>query len=173
MTFKGHLSGGMVAGITLTGLAAHWGYIPGGDYRVWAAVCGVTVFFSLFPDLDTASLVQRWFFRWVFLVLVYLGWNEQYELATLLGILAVLPLLDHHRGWTHRKISPLLVPVLLGATYEYWRVRQVWFGEFSWINVTQILEEHLVFLVASIVGWYTHLVLDGCFKLFPTSSDHH
>ena len=79
MTFKGHLSGGIVAGITLTGLAVRWGYIPGADYRVWAAVCGATVFFSLFPDLDTASVPQRWFFRGVFMALVYLGWNERYD----------------------------------------------------------------------------------------------
>ena len=29
------------------------------------------------------------------------------------------------------------------------------------------------FFIACIVGWYTHLLLDGCFKVFPTSQDHH
>ena len=153
--------------------ATHYGCVDADDLNTQVAVAGTALFFSLFPDLDTASVPQRWFFRGVFMALVYLGWNEHYELATLLGILAVLPLLDHHRGWTHRKFSPLLVPVLLGTAYEYWRVRQVWFGEFSWTNVPYLLEENLVFLVACIVGWYTHLVLDGCFKLFPTTSDHH
>ena len=73
MTFKGHLTGGILAGIGVTGLAARWGYIPSADYRIWAAVCGTTVFFSLFPDLDTASVPQRWFFRAVFMALIYLG----------------------------------------------------------------------------------------------------
>jgi hypothetical protein len=173
MNFKGHLTGGIVAGIGVTGLAARWGYIPPGDYPTWVAVCGTTLFFSLFPDLDTSSVPQRWFFRAVLAALFYLGWNQHYELATLVGILSVLPLLDHHRGWTHWKISPLLVPVLLGATYEYWRARQAFFDEFSWVNVQSLLAGHLVFLVAGVVGWYTHLLLDGCFKLFPTSSDHH
>ena len=173
MTFKGHLAGGVLAGIGVVGLAARWGYLPSADYRHWATVWGTTVFFSLFPDFDTSSVPQRWFFRVIFAGLIYLGWTGQYELATLVGILSILPLLDHHRGWTHWKISPLLVPVLLGAVYEYWQTRHSWIGGFSWASVHRLLADHLVFLVACVVGWYIHLLLDGCFKLFPTSSDHH
>ncbi|NKB68814.1 MAG: hypothetical protein GKR89_17245 [Candidatus Latescibacteria bacterium] len=173
MTFKGHAIGGALAGVGLVGLGVHWGYIGWGEYRLWAQVWGTTLFFSLFPDLDTASVPQRWFFRLVFAVLVYLGWNEYYELATLVGLLSLLPLLDHHRGWTHWKISPLLVSLLLGIVYEYWRVRTVWFGTFSWENVEQLIQGHLIFLAACIIGWYTHLLLDGRFKFFPTNRDHH
>ncbi len=173
MTFRGHLIGGVVAGIGVAGLAAHWEYVPPGDLRAWGSVWGTTVFFSLFPDLDTSSVPQRWFFRLVFGALLYLGWKQHYELATLVGLLAVLPLLDHHRGWTHWKISPLIVAVLLGAVYEYWRARQNWMSGFSWENVSALLRQHAVYLVACIVGWYTHLLLDGRFKFFPTDSDHH
>lgn len=173
MNFRGHLIGGIAVGVAVAETAAQLGYIARADHRIWAGVCGTAVFFSLFPDLDTSSVPQRWFFRLVFAALLYLGWVERYELATLVGLLSVLPLLDHHRGWTHWKLSPLIVPVLLGAVYEYWRARHTWFGAFSWTNVQILLEAHLVFLVACMTGWYAHLVLDGRFKLFPTDRDHH
>lgn len=173
MTFKGHLIGGVLAGAGLTAVAARLGYLPPQDYHTWGWAFGTTVAFSLFPDLDTSSVPQRWFFRLVFAALVYLGWTEDYQLATLVGLLAVLPLLDHHRGWTHWKISPLLVPLLLGAAFEYWRARQTWFSGFSWENVRELLAGHLIFLVACTVGWYTHLLLDGHFKLFPADRNHH
>ena len=173
MTFRGHLTGGVAAGIGMAVLAAQWGHVAPDDLHSWATVCGTTVFFALFPDLDTSSVPQRWFFRLVFVVLLYLGWSQRYELATLVGILAVLPLLDHHRGWTHWKVSPLVVPLVLGIIYEYWRARQAWMSGFSWENVTQLLRDHAIYLVACMVGWYTHLLLDGRFKLFPTDSGHH
>jgi len=173
MNFRGHLIGGVAVGIGVAEISSRLGYIPPEDPRTWAGVWGTAVFFSLFPDLDTSSVPQRWFFRIVFAMLLYLGWTQRYELATLVGILCLLPLLDHHRGWTHWKISPLVVAVLLGAVYEYWRARHAWFGEFSWANVRALLEGHLAFLAACVAGWYTHLLLDGRFKFFPTDRDHH
>jgi hypothetical protein len=173
MSFKGHLIGGVLAGAGLATAASRLGHLPGQGWEAWAWVFGTTVAFSLFPDLDTSSVPQRWFFRLVFAALLYLGWTEDYERATLVGLLAVLPLLDHHRGWTHWKLSPLLVPLALGAVFEYWRARHAWFSGFSWENVRQLLAGHLVYLVACVVGWYTHLLLDGHFVLFPADRNHH
>lgn len=173
MNFRGHLIGGALAGVATASVASRWGYIAPQDYGMWAAVCGTTVFFSLFPDFDTASVPQRWFFRAVLAFMVYLGWSRQFELATLVGMLSILPLIDRHRGWTHWKISPLVVPVLLGALYEYWRTRNAWIGGFDWAQVEVLLEGHLALLAASVIGWYTHLMLDGQFKVFPTDRDHH
>ena len=136
MNFRGHLTGGVAVGIGVVVVSSRLDYIPSEDYRMWAGVCGTTIFFSLFPDLDTSSVPQRWFFRIVFAALLYLGWTERYELATLVGILSLLPLLDHHRGWTHWKISPLLVSVLLGAAYEYWRAKHAWLSGFSWAKAS-------------------------------------
>lgn len=165
--------GGVVAGSGVAAGAVYFGSVAPDDLTTQAAVAGTALFFSLFPDLDTASVAQRWFFRCVLGVLLYLGWAEHYELATLVGILSILPLLDHHRGWTHSKISPFLTVALLGTSYEYWRARQAFFGEFTWDNVYILLEGHVVFFVAGVVGWYTHLLLDGRFKVFPTSQGHH
>ncbi len=173
MNFKGHVLGGIVAGSVVAAGATYLGHVAPDDLTTQAAVAGTALFFSLFPDLDTASVAQRWFFRGVFCTLLYLGWIEDYELATLVGILCVLPLLDHHRGWTHSKISPFITVGLLGTTYEYWRARQAFLGEFNWDNVHTLLEGHWVFFIAGIAGWYTHLLLDGRFKVFPTGQDHH
>ena len=173
MNFKGHLLSGAVVGGAVAVGATQWGYIEPGDLTTQVAVGGTALFFSLFPDLDTSSVPQRWFFRLVFCALLSLAWTERYELATLVGILSLLPLLDHHRGWTHWKISPLVVSVLLGAVYEYWRARHSFMGEFAWGNVRALLEGHWIFLAACIAGWYTHLLLDGRFKFFPTDQDHH
>ncbi|MGY8822841.1 MAG: metal-dependent hydrolase [Candidatus Latescibacterota bacterium] len=173
MNFKGHLISGVIAGIAVAEGASRLSYIDSQDYSAWGTVCATTTFFSLFPDLDTSSVPQRWFFRFVFGFLLYLGWNERYELATIVAILSLLPLLDHHRGWTHWKVSPLVVSVLVGAVYEYWRARHAFVDGFSWDNVHTLLQGHTVFLVACVVGWYTHLLLDGRFKLFPTERGHH
>jgi hypothetical protein len=173
MNLKGHLVSGVAVGVGVAVGATHYGYIGADDFNTQVAVAGTALFFSLFPDLDTSSVPQRWFFRLVFGGLLYLGWTERYELATLVGILSLLPLLDHHRGWTHWKISPLAVSLLLGATYEYWRARHAFMGEFGWGNVRVLIEGHWIFLFACIAGWYTHLLLDGRFKFFPTDQDHH
>jgi len=173
MNFKGHFCSGAVVAVGVAVGTTNLGYIEADDLNTQVAVAGTTLFFSLFPDFDTSSVPQRWFFRLDFCSLFYLGWTERYELATLVGILSLLPLLDHHRGWTHWKISPLAVSVLLGAVYEYWRARHAFLGEFSWGNVQTLIEGHWIFLFACIIGWYTHLLLDGRFKIFPTDQDHH
>jgi hypothetical protein len=46
-------------------------------------------------------------------------------------------------------------------------------GEFDWANVRTLIAGHWIFLCACIVGWYTHLLLDGRFRIFPTDQDHH
>ena len=173
MNFKGHLCSGVIVGIGMAVGATRLGYIGSDDLTKQVAVSGTALFFALFPDLDTSSVPQRWFFRIVFFALLYLGWTGRYELATLVGIASLLPLLDHHRGWTHWKISPLVVSLLLGAVYEYWVMRHAFVGEFAWGNVRVLIEGHWVFLAACITGWYTHLLLDGQFKIFPTDQGHH
>ena len=69
--------------------------------------------------------------------------------------------------------NPLVVSLLLGATYEYWRARNAFMGEFDWANVQTLIQGHWIFLCACIVGWYTHLLLDGRVRIFPPDQDHH
>jgi membrane-bound metal-dependent hydrolase YbcI (DUF457 family) len=173
VTVRGHLLGGALAGLGVAAAAARLGWIANGDHRAWAVLMGATAFCSLFPDLDTSSVPQRWFYRLVFAGLLYLGWTERYSLALVVAILALLPVVDHHRGWTHWKASPLLVPLLLGGLYEYWRIRHAGAAPSSWAELRLLLGWHPVVLGACTVGWYTHLLLDGCFRVFPVERGHH
>lgn len=165
MTFRGHLVGGTVFGVAAAGGATAARLIAPGDYGAALGVGATALFFSLFPDLDTSSVPQRWFFRAVFAALVYLGWRSQYELATLIALVALLPVLDQHRGWTHGRWSPLVMPVVLGGIYELWRWPQ---GDIDVGAGAGPMEPvHLAFVLAAIAGWYGHLLLDGRFRIFP------
>lgn len=165
MTFRGHLLGGIAAGTIVAMATTSLGLIETGAYGTWCGVAGVGVLFSLVPDLDTASVPQRWFFKGVFALILYLACRGQYETATLVALTSLLPILDHHRGWTHGRLVPVLMPLALGAMYEYWRVsRAAVGGEF---DMRLVAPSHLAFLGAAVAGWYTHLFLDGLFRIFP------
>ena len=88
-----------------------------------------------------------------------------------------LPLLDHHRGWTHWRLSPFLVVLLPAYVFAYWRTVQAEaIGAAlttAHVVAATLMAEHGLALVAALVGWYTHLLLDGRFKIFPTGKDHY
>lgn len=162
MNFKGHITGGIIAGATLTVSAVALGEPLGLPAPPWvlAQIFAVTVFFSLFPDLDISSIPQRWFFRGIFVLLLVLGYYEYYEEATLLALVAITPLLDHHRSWTHHVLSALLFPVVLACLYEYLLTKNQFFQQWSFERIVFHLQTHLWLVIACIAGWYTHLFLD-------------
>lgn len=116
----------------------------------------VTLFFSLFPDLDTASIPQRWSYRVIVLSLLVLAYYGRCQEAVALAILAMLPLLDHHRGWTHQIWAPLFFPVVVIAVYNFVVLHTVP----TVVQWDQQLYQHWKLIVGLILGWYTHLVLD-------------
>jgi len=162
MTYRGHLAGGLVLAATAALAAPALGLVETSDWVSLAGVAGTALFFSLFPDLDTSSVPQRWFFRAVFGLLICLAWRGQYQVATLVALVALLPVLDQHRGWTHSWWSPLVMPVLLGGIYELWRWPQQMPGERPAFGAI-----HLACLGAAMWGWYGHLLLDGKLRIFP------
>ncbi|MEE3261503.1 MAG: hypothetical protein VX290_01565 [Candidatus Latescibacterota bacterium] len=164
MRARGHLLGGVVAGASVAGVGTLTGHLHGPAEFNWWVVAGTGVFFSLFPDVDTDSLPRRWFYRAVVVALVGLVWMGESRLGNWLAILAMLPLLDHHRGWTHGRWMPLLGAGLLGLGAAFaFRTEPLsvtsFYGHGGSVGV--------VYFVAAVVGWYTHLLLDGLFHLFP------
>lgn len=121
---------------------------------------GVTLFFALFPDVDTSSIPQRWFFRSVFVILLGLAYREYYELATVLALVSITPLLDHHRSWTHHVITAPLFGVAVTLLYEYLLLEHRNLSLWSWAWLVHHLQSYQGFLIACVVGWYTHLLLD-------------
>ena len=139
------------------------------DFSTWGQLFALTLFFSLFPDLDTSSIPQRWFFRAILSFMLGLAWFERYRLAALLGVVALLPLVDRHRGWTHWRLAPLVGPTLMFLSFGFWKMIV---DDGASPDGFQSVLGNKIFLLACVVGWYVHLLLDGYFKLFPTDRDH-
>jgi len=115
MLFRAHLGAGLGLGAGLAAAAHAAGSAPGSEQM--AAVAGVTAVFALLPDLDTASIVQRWFYRGMLGVLVWLLLTGRTEHAAFLGAVSLLPLVHRHRGWMHSWWAAVAVP---GAALLLW-----------------------------------------------------
>lgn len=171
MRARGHLTGGVIAGCLAATCASAAGWVPGIAHPVWWGVALTALFFSLFPDVDTDSLPRRWFYRGILLVLLYLGWFGWWQLGTMVAGLALLPLVDHHRGWTHGRYVPLLLPAVLCAGLVWWEGWPATDGP-ALTDTLQALSRiltpvRLSYIGAAVAGWYTHLLLDGLFRIFP------
>ncbi|HEX8349514.1 MAG TPA: metal-dependent hydrolase [Hymenobacter sp.] len=103
--------------------------------------------FGLFPDIDTNSKGQDIFYAIAFVADIILLYNGRVAAAAFLGLLAMLPILSHHRGWTHSKPAMLLVPLpILLVPYLY---NEAYLGT------------ALVAYGAAVVGYFSHLLFDG------------
>lgn len=152
--YKGHIVGGLAAGLVYAGamtlvpvehLAEYARLLS--DWQALAAVFVIAMLFALFPDVDTNSKGQDIFYWLIFIVDVLLIWNGSFAAAAFLGLIALLPVLTHHRGWTHSKLAMLLVPlpiVLVPLLYS-----------------ERLLPIAVVYYGAAVAGYFSHLLLDG------------
>lgn len=163
MSCKGHLAGGVLVAAGVAAAAEGSGGRPGTTLGLFATA----LFFSLFPDLDTSSRPQRWFFKLVFAGLLCLAWAGEYRTATALAVLALLPVLDHHRGWTHCRLSPIAAAAVAAAGYAWWKLDGAGVQELMAVLRELPHGVEAKFAGAALAGWYTHLVLDGLFRVFP------
>jgi hypothetical protein len=70
---------------------------------------------ALFPDIDTKSKGQYLFYYAVAALLLFLFINRCYELAAVCGILALIPLLVHHRGLFHETWFVIMLPLTIAG----------------------------------------------------------
>lgn len=111
------------------------------------ALFGLCLMFGLWPDVDTNSVGQDLFYTIFFLVDVVLIATRHFEEAAYLGLFAILPVLGKHRGWTHTWWAMLLVPSpLLILPYVFYPERPL---------------SGLPFYGAALVGYFSHLFMDG------------
>lgn len=152
--YKGHIAGGVVASAVFA-LAVSFAPVEyfaesAGllrDWQVLAAVFVVGVLFALFPDVDTNSKAQDIFFGIVFPLDILLIWQGYIQAAAYLGLIAMLPIIGHHRGWTHKKWSALVIPLpILLIPYLY---------------NDKILAISTVYYGAAVIGYMSHLLFDG------------
>lgn len=153
-SYKGHLVGGFVgaAGYTVLMLFmpieqfAEYARLLN-DWQPLTAVFIIAMLFALFPDVDTNSKAQDIFFWAVFPLDIILIWQGYLQAAAYLGLVAMLPIVTHHRGWTHARWAAFVVPLpLVVVPYLY---------------NTKMLPISLVFYGAAVVGYMSHLLLDG------------
>lgn len=152
--YKGHIVGGLAAGVAyaiamtvvpVERLAEYAQLLD--DWQALAAVFVIAMLFALFPDVDTNSKAQDIFFWLIFIVDILLIWNGYFIAAAFLGLIAMLPILTHHRGWTHAKLAMVLVPlpiVLVPLLYS-----------------ATLLPIAVVYYGAAVMGYFSHLLLDG------------
>jgi len=101
---------------------------------------------TLFPDVDTKSKGQKYFFMSIFLLLAYLIMSACFLEAALIGLVCTIPLLVRHRGLCH---NPLF---LICAPYLAWFVFSLY-----WPRHARSLKTEVVFFV---IGAFLHIILD-------------
>lgn len=119
-------------------------------------IVALVILFGIFPDVDINSHAQNMFYSVFFVGDLWLIWTENFAEAAYLGLIAMLPVISKHRGWTHSRLAMLLVPVpfLILPAINY--PDDVWVG--------------LPYYGAAVFGYATHLMLDKVlFKKFKFS----
>ncbi|MDH4121918.1 MAG: metal-dependent hydrolase [Deltaproteobacteria bacterium] len=188
----GHMRGGLAAGAAAVALGGVSGaislddsalrqmlYSPfaSPDFYTLGGMFLTAVFMALFPDIDTPSIPQRWFLRAMAAVLVGLAWQGRMDLFAVVTLATLAPMLDHHRGWTHSLATPWVLSAVLAVVWEYFRAKEAWLSGFSWANVGRMLQDDWMYVVAAVMGHYTHLLLDlPALRFVPflrNEPDHH
>ncbi|MDO8266106.1 MAG: metal-dependent hydrolase [Candidatus Saccharibacteria bacterium] len=152
--YKGHVAGGAVFGGFFYFVIA---YVPvqrlaetASLLQNWQgifAIFVISMLFGLFPDVDTNSKAQDMFFAIIFPLDILLLATDKIEAAAYLGLIAMLPIIGHHRGWTHKKWAMIVVPLpILLIPYIY---------------NSEILPISAVYYGAAVSGYFSHLFLDG------------
>lgn len=152
--YKGHILGGLGAS---AGYAAALSFTPIERYaenvnllhnwQALAAVFVIGMLFGIFPDVDTNSKAQDMFFLIVFPLDILLLATGNIQAAAYLGLIAMLPIVGHHRGWTHKKWAMFVVPLPILLV--------------PWLYNQDILPISAMYYGAAVAGYFSHLLLDG------------
>jgi membrane-bound metal-dependent hydrolase YbcI (DUF457 family) len=152
--WKGHIGGGVVLGAAYAGalsqvpverFAEAAGLLH--DWQAMVAVMVLSVLFALFPDIDTNSKGQNIFYGIALAFDILLIWSGNIQAAAYLGLVAMLPIVGKHRGWTHSKLAMVLIPLPLVAI--------------PYLYNSDMLPISAIYYGAAVTGYFSHLLLDG------------
>ena len=131
----------------------------------------VAVLFGLWPDVDIKSKSQKIFYKVLFVLnVVLIVFLRRYLESAVLGLFAMLPIMSKHRGWTHAKVTMILLPgvfllIPIYAGYPAWQSGGDLVDQFNalqnWDHLSSAILSGLPFYVAGFIGYATHLYLDG------------
>ena len=142
---KGHILGGLVFLWLFLTILANYFFVPSAmEIIIFAAIA---VMFSLWPDVDIKSIGQKVFYTIFFVtdaILVF--YFQDYKTAAFFGLLIILPILSKHRGWTHSRLTAVLLPTPLLLVPMY-----VFEGS---------LAQGIPYYFAAVTGYFSHLFFD-------------
>lgn len=156
----------------IIGLPFDWNPTISLNIVVIAGCFVVALLFGLWPDVDISSKSQKVFYSALFVLNVVLIFIlKWYFAAALLGLFAMIPILSKHRGWTHSRITMFLLPGLffvipVYAEYPSWGIGWVELPDLidsllKWERLPDVLLKGLAFYLAGLIGYASHLYLDG------------
>lgn len=142
----------MAGALAVTGAAlggAYWLGVYRPEPKTMAVLAVLAVLGALFPDVDTNSKGRHLFYGAALAADVVLIFKNQYRYAALLGFCALLPAVGSHRGWTHTWWAGLIIPSPV-LVVPMMLLHMPWQGL-------------VPYYVAAVLGYYSHLLLDGQF----------
>lgn len=146
--YKSHSAWGLIFGAGILAVVNWLGWFtpePGEALLLM----GFVVLGSLFPDVDTDSTGQKLFYSLLALINLTLMVLGHYKWAAVLGFCALLPIVARHRGWIHTWWAMFALPLVIFLI-------PIIFYDVSWKSL-------LPFYMASVFGYFTHLLLDRKF----------
>ena len=173
--FREHYIGGLIAYtlfFTLSLGASLFGQVamqvplernPTISFNPWSvgACFVIAVLSGLWPDVDIKSRSQQIFYRIFLIFSAILILRKQYLQSAILGIFAMLPLLGKHRGWTHSRLTMLLLPAVFLVLPFYFEGAVVDLDNLKSSHNLNFIRSGFPFYTASLIGYATHLHLDG------------
>ena len=111
--------------------------------------------------MDIKSKSQRICYRIFIALNLILIFRGYYAESAFLGLFAMLPLIGKHRGWTHSRITMLLLPGIFLLLPIYFHRDAFNFGDLTAPENLQLIKTGFPFYTASLIGYATHLQLDG------------
>ena len=151
--YKGHLAGGFVTFLgTAKVMSLYSPDIANNLSNNWPLYISFCLLGSLFPDIDTKSKIQRYFYFFILVVIIYLISSKEWLTLSILAPISLLPLLVHHRGIFHKFWFLLLISIsvlILVQTHSNYNMKHAAIACFFFI-----------------AGWISHIILDYGFWRF-------
>jgi membrane-bound metal-dependent hydrolase YbcI (DUF457 family) len=142
---KGHIVGGFVFLWLFLTVLSNYFFVPSAmEIVIFAAIA---IMFALWPDVDIKSIGQKLFYTIFFVTdVILIFYFKELETAAYFGLLIILPILAKHRGWTHSRITAILLPTPLMLVPMYMSGGS--------------LMEGLPYYFAAVTGYFSHLFFD-------------
>ncbi|HOL80855.1 MAG TPA: metal-dependent hydrolase [Ignavibacteriales bacterium] len=117
----------------------------------YVLLLSISILFTLWPDIDTKSVGQRYFYIVFFIADIILIITDKLNEAALLGLMAMLPIISNHRGFFHSLFAVFFFPAVFllapGLYHQSFTYSKIIVG--------------LPYYLAGVLGYLGHYILDG------------